>query len=81
MGRGCPRGRLRRLRESRRGLRGDRGARAPEAQARLLRAEVLVRDGRRAEADAELKLALMYFRSVRATAFARRGESLLAATA
>ena len=57
------------------------GARAPEAQARLLRAEVLVRDGRRAEADAEVNLALMYFRSVRATAFARRGESLLAATA
>jgi len=53
----------------------------PEAQARLLRAVALVRDGRHAEADAELNLALMYFRSVWATAFTRRGESLLAATA
>ena len=57
------------------------GARAPEAQARLLHAEALVRDGRRTEADAELDAALTYFRSVRATAFTRRGEALLAATA
>ncbi len=57
------------------------GARAPEAQARLLYAEVLAGEGRRTEADAQLKPALLYFRSVRATALTRRGEALLAATA
>jgi len=57
------------------------GARAAEAQARLLLAEALLAEGRRAEADAELHRSLAYFRSVRATAFTSRGEALLAATA
>jgi class 3 adenylate cyclase/tetratricopeptide (TPR) repeat protein len=57
------------------------GARAAEAQARLLHAEELVREGRRAEADAELTRALAYFRGAGASAYTRRGEALLAATA
>jgi class 3 adenylate cyclase len=57
------------------------GARAAEAQARLLAAEALITEGRRAEADAELARALAYFRSVRATAYTDRGEALLAASA
>ncbi len=57
------------------------GARAAEAQARLLLAEALIAEGRRAEADAELARALAYFRTVRATAYTSRGEKLLAATA
>jgi hypothetical protein len=40
-----------------------------------------VGQGRRAEADAELRRALAYFREVGAIAFERRGEALLAATA
>jgi hypothetical protein len=62
------------------GIYGRIGARAPEAQARLLEAQLLLREGRRAEADAELTLALAYFRSVGASAYTRRGESLLAAS-
>ena len=57
------------------------GARAVEAQARMLLAEALLAEGRRAEAGAELHRSLAYFRSVRATAFTSRGEPLLAATA
>jgi len=57
------------------------GARAAEAHARLLLAEALLAEGRRAEADAELHRSLVYFRSVRATALTSRGEALLAATA
>ncbi len=57
------------------------GARAAEAQARLLLAEALIAERRRAEADAELARALAYFRSVRATAYTSRGEELLAASA
>jgi hypothetical protein len=57
------------------------GARAAEAEARLLHAEALVREGRRAEANAELDRALPYFRSVDAVAFIRRAERLVAATA
>ena len=45
------------------------------------KAEVLVREGRRAEADAELAYALAYFRGVGASAYTRRSEALLAATA
>ena len=63
------------------GIYAEIGARAPEAQARLLKAEVLVREGRRAEADAELASALAYFRSVGASAYTHRSEALLAATA
>jgi len=57
------------------------GARALEAQARLLHAERLVGAGRRAEADVDLGRSLAYFRAVGATAYARRGEALVAATA
>jgi class 3 adenylate cyclase/tetratricopeptide (TPR) repeat protein len=60
---------------------GKIGARAAEAQARLLSAEALIAEGRRAAADAELTRALAYFRSVGATAYTRRGEALLAASA
>jgi hypothetical protein len=57
------------------------GARELEAKARLLAAEALVAEGRRAEADAQLTPALSYFRRVRATAYIARGEALLAASA
>jgi class 3 adenylate cyclase len=55
------------------------GALPEEAYARLRGAEVLVQEGRRAEADAELEQALAFCRSVGATAYVREGESLLAA--
>jgi len=57
------------------------GARAAEAEARLMHAEALVADGRRAEAEAELAPALEYFQRVGATAFTGRGKGLVAATA
>jgi hypothetical protein len=57
------------------------GAQAAEAQARLLLAEALLAEERRADADFELASALRYFRSVKATAYTSRGEALLAATA
>ncbi|MDX6478903.1 MAG: hypothetical protein QOG29_1490, partial [Gaiellaceae bacterium] len=60
---------------------GEIGAREQEAKARLLAAAELVREGRRAEADAQLTPALDYFRSVRATAYIGRGEALLAESA
>ncbi len=60
---------------------GEIGARALQAQAQVLHAEALVRDGRRSEADANLNLALAYFRSIGATAHAQRSQRLLAATA
>ena len=50
-----------------------------EASARLCAAEALVREGRRAEADTELNLALAFWRSVGATAYVREAEALLAA--
>ena len=50
-----------------------------EASARLCAAEALVREGRRAEADVELNLALAFWRSVGATAYVREAEALLAA--
>jgi len=42
---------------------------------------VLVRDGRRAEADEQLQRALGFYRSVGATRYVREAEALLAATA
>jgi tetratricopeptide (TPR) repeat protein len=57
------------------------GAREQEAKARLLAAERLVAEGRRAEADAQLTPALAYFRRVRAKAYIGRSEALLAASA
>jgi class 3 adenylate cyclase/tetratricopeptide (TPR) repeat protein len=55
------------------------GALPEEAAARLRAAESLVREGRRAEADVELKQALAFWRSVGATAYVREAEALLAA--
>jgi hypothetical protein len=45
----------------------------------LRAAEALVREGRRSEADDELKRSLAFWRSVGATAYVREGEALLAA--
>jgi class 3 adenylate cyclase/tetratricopeptide (TPR) repeat protein len=57
------------------------GARPEEADARLRAAETLVREGRRTEADDELKRSLAFWRSVGATAYVREGEALMAASA
>ena len=53
------------------------GARSDEAFARLRAAEALVDAGRRADADAQLRQALAFYRSVGATAYVREGEGLL----
>jgi class 3 adenylate cyclase/tetratricopeptide (TPR) repeat protein len=60
---------------------GEIGYRTGEADARLRAAKQLVEEGRRAEADAELSLALAFYREVGATAYVREGEALLAASA
>jgi class 3 adenylate cyclase/tetratricopeptide (TPR) repeat protein len=60
---------------------GEVGAHPEEAYARLRAAELLVQDGRRAEADAELERALAFWRTAGATAFVRQGEALMAASA
>jgi class 3 adenylate cyclase/tetratricopeptide (TPR) repeat protein len=60
---------------------GKVGAQPEEAYARLRAAELLVQDGRRAEADAELERALAFWRTAGATAFIRQGEALMAASA
>ena len=52
-----------------------------EAFFRLRAAEQLVEEGRRAEADEQLKRALAFYRSVGATRYVREGEALLAASA
>jgi class 3 adenylate cyclase/tetratricopeptide (TPR) repeat protein len=57
------------------------GALPEEADARLRAAEALVREGRRIEADEELKRSLAFWRSVGATAYVREGEALMAASA
>ena len=59
----------------------EMGAVCSEARARLRAAEQLVETGRRAEADTQLRQALAFFRSVGATRYVRRGETLLAASA
>lgn len=51
------------------------------AHARVRAAEALATDGRPGQADAELRRAVEFFRSVRATRYLRRAELLLAATA
>jgi predicted ATPase/class 3 adenylate cyclase len=51
------------------------------AYARLRAAEALIREGRRAEGDAELKPALAFYRSVDAKAYLRDADTLLARTA
>ena len=60
---------------------GEIGAFAQEALFRLWAAEQFVREGRRAEADEQLRRALAFYRSVGATRYVREGEALLAASA
>jgi thioredoxin-like negative regulator of GroEL len=52
-----------------------------EAFYRLRAAEAFVAEGRRAEADEQLRPALAFYRGVRATRYVREGEALLAASA
>jgi hypothetical protein len=60
---------------------GEIGSVPDEAYARLRAAEELVRAGRRAEADAQLRLALPVFAQLGATAWAAEAEALLAESA
>ena len=60
---------------------GGMGVVSNEAFFRLRAAEQLVDEGRRAEADEQLRRALAFYRSVGATRFVREGEALLAASA
>jgi class 3 adenylate cyclase/predicted ATPase len=57
------------------------GAVTDEACDRLLLAESLIGQGRRAEADVQLQRALAFYRSVGATRYIRQGEALFAASA
>ena len=56
-------------------------AHSQEAYARLVSARSLAEEGRQTEADAQLRRALAFYRSVRATRYEREGERLLAASA
>jgi hypothetical protein len=49
------------------------------AHARLRAVEQLLAEGRRAEADEQLRRSLAFWKSVRATRYIREGEALLAA--
>ncbi len=60
---------------------GRIGALTAEAFYRLRAAERLVAEGRRAGAEEQLRPALAFHRSVRATRYVREGEALLAASA
>jgi tetratricopeptide (TPR) repeat protein len=60
---------------------GEIGALSFEAFYRLQAAQQLVEQGRRAEADEQLRPALAFYRSVGATRYVREGEALLAASA
>jgi hypothetical protein len=60
---------------------GGMGIVTNEAFFRLRAAEQLVDEGRRAEADEQLRRALAFYRSVGATRYVREGEALLAASA
>jgi tetratricopeptide (TPR) repeat protein len=57
---------------------GGIGVGPEEAFARLRAAELLVREGRRAEADAQLERALAFWRAAGATAYIGESEALLA---
>jgi hypothetical protein len=57
------------------------GSLADAAFANLHAAEQLQADRRRAEGDAHLRRALTFYRQAGATAFLRRAEALLAASA
>src|SRR2546423_4099988 len=59
----------------------EMGIVAHEAFFRLRAAEQLVAEGRRAEADEQLRPALAFYRSVGAARYVREGEALLAASA
>jgi class 3 adenylate cyclase/tetratricopeptide (TPR) repeat protein len=54
------------------------GARSFEAEARLFGGESLIRAGRKAEGEAEIRKALEFYRSVGATFYIDLGEALLA---
>jgi hypothetical protein len=54
------------------------GARAYAARTRLLAAERLISTARRTEAEAQLELALVFFRAAGAEGYIRRAEALLA---
>jgi hypothetical protein len=60
---------------------GEMGMATKEAFFRLCAAEALVAEGRRAEADEQLRPALAFYRGVGATRYVREGEALLAASA
>ena len=60
---------------------GEIGTLPDEAYARLCAAERLAAAGRRGDADTQLRSALAFFTSVKASAYVRRGERLLAASA
>jgi tetratricopeptide (TPR) repeat protein len=57
------------------------GALSHESYLRLLAAEGLLSAGRRAEGEEQLRRALSFFREVDATAYIRRGETLMGAAA
>jgi class 3 adenylate cyclase/tetratricopeptide (TPR) repeat protein len=59
----------------------EMGARADEARVRLAAAEAAAAEGRRGDAERHVALALEFYRSVGAVAYARRAESLLASSA
>ncbi|MDX6414106.1 MAG: hypothetical protein QOH23_1516 [Gaiellaceae bacterium] len=59
----------------------EMGAASAAAFYHLRAAEHLASEGRRAEADEQLRPALAFYRSVRATRYVREGEALLAASA
>jgi class 3 adenylate cyclase/tetratricopeptide (TPR) repeat protein len=59
----------------------EMGSPTHDAFYRLRAAEQLVAEGRRAEADEQLRPALAFYRSVGATRYVREGEALLAASA
>ena len=59
----------------------EMGSPAHDAFYRLRATEQLVAEGRRAEADEQLRPALAFYRSVGATRYVREGETLLAASA
>jgi tetratricopeptide (TPR) repeat protein len=59
----------------------EMGSPSHDAFYRLRAAEQLVAEGRRAEADEQLRPALAFYRSVGATRYVREGEALLAASA
>jgi tetratricopeptide (TPR) repeat protein len=62
-------------------IHAEMGSPAHDAFYRLRAAEQLVGEGRRAEADEQLRPALAFYRSVGATRYVREGEALMAASA